>query len=166
MKKLITICLLLATAFSVNAQTKKLGKEETIAYLDRVLKLSNGEIFKRANNPNPTALSECSFAFDLITYTCKVSDEDNHEYTTNVFYSNIKWESCNGVLIVNSSDSYSDNLIDVKIIFDMKYKFTMDKHIYFENDMYLKILKTKADSFKKAIERLVEIAKEENKDPF
>ena len=41
MKKLITICLLIATAFSVNAQQKP-TKEETIAFMNRTLKSTIG----------------------------------------------------------------------------------------------------------------------------
>ena len=40
MKKLLTICLIMATVFTVNAQDKKPTKEETIAYLDKVVKMS------------------------------------------------------------------------------------------------------------------------------
>ena len=37
MKKLITICLIMATLFTVNAQDGKPTKEETVAYLQSVL---------------------------------------------------------------------------------------------------------------------------------
>lgn len=38
MKKLITICIFMATAFSVNAQDGKPTKEETIAYINNIIK--------------------------------------------------------------------------------------------------------------------------------
>lgn len=42
MKKLITVCLLIATAFSVNAQTQNqpLNKQQTLDYIEKLFKAS------------------------------------------------------------------------------------------------------------------------------
>jgi hypothetical protein len=36
MKKLITICLIMATTFAMQAQKKELNKEETVAYINKI----------------------------------------------------------------------------------------------------------------------------------
>lgn len=62
MKKLITICLLIATAFTTNAQDGKPTKEQTVEYLKSVLLNVEGGQYK-----NPNTKSGVLFSLSEIT---------------------------------------------------------------------------------------------------
>lgn len=181
MKKLITICLLLATAFMVKAQDSKPTKEQTIAYLDKILKMSIGYKTYGVGGPEDKRMEE----HQIIDYTFsefKVENavnlnkyKDNSSIKDEQTYSNIIWANNTAIKIGDSDDSlYIDNeIVYISLRFSNKLlvdrNYTRDNpgdEMRFQNWLSLVVLKTKAESFKKALERLVEIAKEENKDPF
>ena len=87
MKKLLTICLLLATAFTVNAQEKKPTKEETIAFMKRTLELSIGSEF------NYTYTTKISF--DYKNYSKESVMKAGGQVVGNYVeaYSLLKWEN-------------------------------------------------------------------------
>ena len=170
MKKLITICFLLATTFIVIAQTTKPTKEQTINYLTRTFSLTEGERTSNKTTKYTTSFeyTACLFSIDKIIENYNFETVWNDpEKTKNGMRkyssSNLKWET---VTSINLGSQLS-NLTIVTIIFSAKYKFTVDgEESGQENVLNILVVNNKAESFKKALDRLVEIAKEENKDPF
>lgn len=170
MKKLITICLLLATAFTVKAQDLKPTKEQTISYLTKTFSLTEGETTSRKTTKCSTNFeyTTCYFSIDKIIENydfekvcndIETKKNGKRKYTS----SNLKWET---VTSINLGSQLS-NLTIVSIAFSAKYKLTVDEEESGQdNVLNLLVVNNKAESFKKALERLVEIAKEENKDPF
>lgn len=170
MKKLITICFLLATTFIVIAQTTKPTKEQTINYLTRTFSLTEGERTSNKTTKYTTNFeyTACLFSIDKIIENYNFETVWNDpEKTKNGMrkYSstNLKWET---VTSINLGSQLS-NLTIVAITFSAKYKFTVDEEESGqENVLNILVVNNKAESFKKALDRLVEIMKEENKDPF
>jgi len=165
MKKLITICLLMATIFSVNAQDGKPTKEQTLTYLSKTFALSEGESF------DGQTFDVYNFSNNKIIEN--YNTKNNGSYVKcNDEYKDFKWETFELVTSPRNSLSELDNLCKIVIRFGSNFKAVLGcddaSDVIEMNDkyLYLYILKTKAESFKKAIERLVEIAKEENKNPF
>lgn len=170
MKKIITICFLLATTFTVIAQTAKPTKEQTINYLTRTFSLTEGERTSNKTTKYTTNFeyTACLFSIDKIIENYNFETVWNDpEKTKNGMRkyssSNLKWET---VTSINLGSQLS-NLTIVAITFSAKYKLTVDEEESGqENVLSLLVVNNKAESFKKALDRLVEIAKEENKDPF
>ncbi|MEY3500435.1 MAG: hypothetical protein RL308_2104 [Bacteroidota bacterium] len=172
MKKIITICLLIAATLSVNAQQKP-TKEQTLAYLTKTFKLTEGEIvINKASNKYSIEVNE--FSENKIVNKIKLYDwvkdysyKDAISYSSKT-YSDLKWEDVITIELSAYSENWlNDNLMSITIKFSSKYKYKVDDSSqYFFNDFKISVIKSKAESFKKALERLVEIAKEENKNPF
>lgn len=163
MKKLILFCLLLVSTFSINAQGSKPTKEQTLDYLTKTLKLTLGEEYSFRGKIK--RYSKVDFKYDTVSE--KIEWHDGFDECENT---EIKWET---VTDYNFEEYGSEKLILIIISFDSKYKlickskdFSSVGYTSYENSLNLLILKSKAESFKKALERLVEIAKEENKNPF
>jgi hypothetical protein len=168
MKKLITICLLIATTCSVNAQQKP-TKEQTLAYLTKTFKLTEGEILLhepyKKQIPELFVFSEKEISKKYKEYEWNTGEEDGIEKQT---YTNMKWEDVISIKISSFNKGWSsDNLIPISVEFSSNIKIiSNDKHTYYDKFISFSVIKSKAESFKKALERLVEIAKEENKNPF
>lgn len=177
MKKLVTICLILTTTCTINAQTKA-TKDETIAYLDKVLKMSIG--YKTNLTPGyEVTVTGTFFSFEKIEVRTKDNWADPAT-VSNVIktYTRIHWESFNKI------DTMTWKLMDPQLIlitvcFDVKLRYDavsvfptntsevcMSDDMHYPNCLTFAVQKTKAESFKKGIERLVEIAEEENQDRF
>lgn len=179
MKKLITICVLIVTVFTVNAQQKP-TKKETIAYLDKILKMSIGyktyglsEEDKRAEEYQ---IIDYTFSeFKVENTVIEINYKKNSSVKDEQAYSNIIWANNTAIEIGKRDTSlYRDNEI-VSISLQFSNKLLVDRNytrdnpgdeMRFQNWLSFVVLKTKSESFKKALERLVEIAKEENKNPF
>jgi len=163
MKKLITICLLIATAFIANAQDGKPTKEQTLAYLTKTFSLSDGEWFVDYMNEK-VKVDYNIFTMDKIT--TKTSGVYNSERVeTRYETSGIEWESLRQITISeNKSIELQFNSSFKQIEYSSAWKEGFMERS--ENFLELYILETKIESFKKALGRLVEIAKEENKNPF
>ena len=146
--------------FNVNAQTKP-TKGETIAFIQRTLQLSVGQTSQYKNTPVRT-ITAYDFNYDQIVRTTFLEgrNSDMSEMITE-----IKWETLNSVEIHQSNpDGWKmENTSVVGLTFSSKCKENAD---VYTNSFGLIILKSKAESVKKACLRLSEIAKEENKDPF
>jgi hypothetical protein len=179
MKKLIIICLLIATAFTINAQ-KKPSKEETVAYLDKILKMSIGyKTYGISGEPEKRSfeklITEYSFNDTKIIETVYKKDyEDNSLETDIIEFSNMDWSNIKSIEKIESELSWDKEIILARVKFSSKI-FYVDNYlrkqskkdkIEIRDNVYLMVLKDKADNFKKALLRLSEITKEENKDPF
>jgi len=170
LKKLLIICLLTITTFTVKAQTAKTTKEQTINYLTRIFSLTEGEktLNKTTKYTTNFEYTACLFSIDKIiekyNFETVWNDPEKtkngmRKYTS----SNLKWETVTSVNL----GSQLNNLTIVSITFSAKYKLTVDEEESGqENVLNLLVVNNKAGSFKKALDQLVEIMKEENKDPF
>lgn len=180
MKKLLTICLIMAAVFTVNAQVGEPNKEETIAYLNKTLKMSEG--YKRyglSNNQRSDEylIMDCNFKIEKINYKEKwyLKSKDSYNIIEDT-YSKLKWEDVTKIEIRNDERGFLDEDLGFVFItflnkvqhdsYSEEIGIEMDDDQRFPKLITLYILKNKADNFKKGLERLVEIAKEENKDPF
>ncbi|EAZ95016.1 hypothetical protein FBBAL38_11744 [Flavobacteria bacterium BAL38] len=179
MKKLLTICLIMATTLSISAQEGKPTKEETIAYLDKVLKMSIG--YKHYGVVEDIRQVEFrikyySFTESKVTLTQNQTDYRNHSSKNGeTSWANFDWTNVKS--ITTNSLSKNDQLPNDSLWRDKELESI---NIKFSNPIIidwgdgpeprysfgLLVLKTKADSAIKALNRLIELAKEENKDPF
>ncbi len=157
MKKLLTICLVMATVFTVNAQDNKPSKEETVAFIQRQFESLIGS---KVRNSVIT-----KYDFDL----ARIYFENRHnlQFTSSYTYTQINWGNLfevqryeNDIILFFTTSIYKD------------YKAVKDNgsivnsEAKFENYIQILVPSEKFESMKKAFLRLSEIAKEENKDPF
>lgn len=161
MKKLITICLLLATTFTTNAQQKP-TKEETLAFMKRTLEATIGY-----NAPGKGKILEIKFSGDYYFYKAyyDLGDTGFTNYSTT---SLINWEKIKPDFIIFKD---ANSLTEVKISFSNSMKIKQQvsdqpERDFFNSQATFYVSTEKKESFKKACLRLAEIAKEENKDPF
>jgi hypothetical protein len=169
MKKLITICLIVAATFTVKAQDAKPTKEQTLAYLTKTFKLAEGEDHSQKGYTTKDRYTQLNFDPNLIEMKQEYYDTNIQQ---NIFilikYPNIKWETVSWGGIDNYSDS--GKVAEITLYLDSKVReIYIENNIdrgKFQNNVRIPILASKAESFKKALQRLVEIAKEENKNPF
>ncbi len=154
MKKLLTICLFIATVFTINAQQKP-TKEQTVAFIKRTCESTR--LKKHWDN----TIMQTSFNYDnsSIEYLT-----DGNTSNTIDEYSLIKWENFTRFGIGTSEN----DITQVFIEFSNTVKLVRDGKLcdFDKLGLRLYVPNSKVESIKKAIERLVEIAKEENKDPF
>jgi len=157
MKKLITICLLLATAFTVKAQESKPTKEQTIQFIQKTVNSAgNQSAFKISDNTvswkdvSPkigwNTISEITnVRFDKIlkVYQWSLSSGENSNVSVEFSVNTIKYHTT-GTIYDEVQDFKEDNGNSFQII----------------------IPTDKLESIIKAFNRLKEITMEENKDPF
>lgn len=184
MKKLLTICLIMATVFTVNGQDKKPTKQETIAYLDKVVKMSTGYKTYSVGGPlneedrrvKEHLITDYSFSESKVAKLNKTKNYINNSTDiSQTVFSNLNWENVSAIKINSLEEDKltNDSLYRDEELEEFRIKFS-NKIMMDWGDgeltplFYLNVyvLKIKSESFKKALERLVEIAKEENKDPF
>jgi hypothetical protein len=157
MKKLLTICLIMVTVFTVNAQDKKPTKEETVIFIQRQFESLIGYKVRGS------VITKYEFDLSKIQFESR----SNLNYTSSYIYTQINWGNLvkieryeNDIQLFFTSSIYND------------YKAVMDNgkivnsHAKFENYIQILVPSEKFESIKKAFLRLSEIAKEENKDPF
>jgi phosphoribosylpyrophosphate synthetase len=153
MKKLLTICLLLATTFMLKAQDGKPTKEQTIAFIKRTFESLKG------TNERTWILTENDFDEKYIF----VKTESTSTIATISYrYTQLNWDK---LYKVDLHDS------DILLFFEIPLKNEMksntgNNEIEYVNYLQTRIPIDKYESLKKAFMRLAEIAKEENKDPF
>jgi hypothetical protein len=172
MKKLLTICFIMATVFTVNAQDKKPTKEETVAFINRTLNEIKGIKLPFASG----VLQNASFSLNTLTYSTSLELNPGEKFCDHKeIYEDISWDK----LIVNEIE-FTD-----KANFASFYFITLDSNISltlvnencnnprqnsqkrsYQSSVQIFIPIEKKESIKKAFLRLSEIAKEENKDPF
>ena len=141
----------MATVFTVNAQDGKPTKEETVAYLTRSFKLVEGEKF--FSNNTAYSYSKYDFSINKIIETY-----DDGSGST---YSDFKWETLTEIRTPTCPEEYK--VCEIRLYFSSYFKDELNLTWKFK-EVY--VLKSRAESVKKAFLRLSEIAKEENKDPF
>ena len=161
MKKLITICLIIAATFTVKAQDGKPTKERTINFIQSALNESIGSKYYGK------VIEKNVFTHDMLN-KCIVDGSSNKIDT----YYNINWElytGCaargdNGIVKI---DVYMSNPVkniatSTKIGEEEPYYSVTN----YDDQIHFFAPYNKVESLKKAFARLAEIAKEENKDPF
>jgi hypothetical protein len=172
MKKLLTICLIMATAFTVNAQGGKPTKEETVAFINRTLNECKG--FKLPYYMG--TMQNVDFSENKLIYTTILTvgvdgkkDCDHKEIYENINWSKLKMDQ----MEFNQETDYfsyyhirfSTNLNKTTNNENCSFREN-SKKTNIQSNMYVFIPTEKKESIKKAFLRLSEIAKEENKDPF
>ena len=155
MKKILTICLLVAITCAVNAQQKP-TKEETIAFMNRTLKSTIG--FEGMGG------KVIEIDFNQNTYTKKTYYDLAGGFYSNYIISGIPWDKL-------EANKFEVRGLNLRIFFSQGYRhqYKVDdrpEKIEFISSLDITLPSDKIESFKKACIRLCEIYKEENKDPF
>jgi hypothetical protein len=165
MKKLLTICLLLAATLTVNAQEKP-SKEVTVKFIEANLKKSIGTKDRYSH-----LLTNVSFDGNvLILTTTRLELEVTYTET----YSDFDWEGVRFSVRNDSEKSTIPGFEVVQISFETSYKQKtiteqfgkVSKSERLFTWLIIHMPSDKIESLKKAFLRLQEIANEENKDPF
>jgi hypothetical protein len=167
MKKLLTICLIMATMFTVNAQEKP-SREVTAKFIDATLKKTIGT----EDLPGGNLLTNVSFDGNQLILT---TTRKNLELRSTTTYSNFDWEGLSIFLVRNDQEKSKITGFEVvQISFETNFKevYIAEQFGKVRNTERLKswilihMPSDKIASLEKAFLRLSEIAKEENKDPF
>lgn len=174
MKQLLTLCLLSLLSFGGYAQSKP-SKKQTLDYLDKTLKMSVGYVTYKNEKGTKYRIEGASFYPAEVKYEFNFyASSTDQNYLKYEQYSNIHWEDLEEVKIERNSKTMDKELTRIYIRFATKIRYDaqgggdaieMDDDMHYPTSFTLYILKTKAESVKKALERLRESAKEENKDP-
>lgn len=161
----------MATAFTVTAQQKP-TKEETVTFLDKVYKMSIGykhyALLDGKRDPDVEFLiTNCDFELNSVSMEEMFT---KGKTKGNATYSNLHWENVTEIIIEKDPQVFYDDEI-VRISINFLTKITYENSFQavskdYVKSMMLYVIKNKAYSFKKGLERLAAIAKEENKDPF
>lgn len=161
--------------FNSAAQDQEPTKEETVHFLDRIVKSEIGHTMTgECCSPKGSVWVTTSASFDwgIVTVANEISEpfEKRGDGATCHTRSEIPWHTYTGVSV---DSSYTKGFYDVLITFrdNMKHSTshkcgTDPYHISYGNRLGISVPYDKIKSVKKAILRLVEIAKGENKDPF
>ena len=155
MKKLLCFCFILTAVVDMHGQKAQPTKEETITFMEKVLKGGVGMSFEWE-----TIIQDVTFEGDnMVIFS---SSDENRTY----YISNLPWE-----YLDKSNFKSGNSYCNFGIYFTKNYK-RRDKYAdypeatEFLNELNLSIPHDKIESFKKACIRLSEIYAEENKDPF
>ncbi len=172
MNKLLTICILIATSLTVNAQQKP-TKSETIASINQILKLSVGKInFTKIDNEKyKTTITNYVLLNDTITFEAKdINIATKEVIQSGQMWFDIPWKDLIDVIEVpKESDWTNPEITTIRANFSTKleYYFYSDlgESILFDDVKYPKkilfyVVKTKLPALKDALMRLSEIAKE------
>jgi len=164
MKLLGTLLLFFAYSFGLHAQEKP-TQEETINFISNTVQGAIGTDFGSS-----ISIKEYTFNYNSLNLYCKkTSDWSGFKYK----YENIRWQDFRDF---DTDTRVTD--IATKVMLNFKTKIASKLSFYNSNGDFITesesytdqlpftIPTEKISSFKKAILRLVEIAKEENKDPF
>nr|WP_315153950.1 hypothetical protein [uncultured Flavobacterium sp.] len=157
MKKLITICLFMATFYTAFAQNKKPTKEETIQFIQKTVNsggrlseftISDTNISWKRVSPSigmNVTFKHANVRFDKIlkVYESSLSGDGNSNVTIEFSINTIKFHST-GTHYEESVESIDNNRDKISLI----------------------LPRDKVQSIIKAFDRLKEITIEENKDPF
>lgn len=171
MKRLLTIVAFCITnAVILQAQDNKPTKEQTVAFLDRTLKETKGWDLPWGWG----VVDNTSFKDNSVEYHTNFSMDGETFYESTFTFEDIRWDRFED-MTYNQEGAYYEVMFSVNntyknqtIYVHEKLKQTMEDKIEtnVQSNLYLFVPEGKVESVKKAILRLVEIAKEENKDPF
>lgn len=155
MKKILTICLLLAATFTVKAQQKP-TKEETIALINRTTALSIGKHYLSSG----IVVTESKLTYDSYSFTTKL---DEGTIITNT-YSDISWTTLS--LEKMTVDILYGDLAEVRVRFEKdikKERAYTGRETEIDNGpfLYIVIPTKEIESIKKAFLRLAEISFDE-----
>jgi len=174
MKKLFLSFLFLAFVFMVQAQDAKPTKEETVKFLNSICQKMIGR--ENAEYSEYSKFQICEFTNTSYIVKWKTNEPNHAEHLHTFFWENISWEDNTKITIDQTFGEIIKVLVEFKLGIPFKETFTT-----YNNDGSIReskvtegrgpffrayIPEEKFESFKKAILRLSEIAKEENKDPF
>ena len=154
----------MATIFIIHAQDKKPTKEETIDFMFKTLSGSKG-----TEMSDGYFINRIEFDGSNYTYACGKKMGNTGFATETV---NIPW---NEFKEFDSDHEVNEEIVSVRLKFKIKVEGALylnagngnnSKSATYQDGFVMIIPTTKTESFKKAILRLIELAKEENKDPF
>lgn len=152
--------MLFISAMSITqAQTVKPSRVETIRFINDIIK-------KRIGTNFLGILTKIDFDGDNLNYTVNIGSS-NKPNLVNEKNKQIKWEFFTGI-VKEEEVGGGDESLDITLKFSSKIalSFDEDDETSYKDFVEFPITKSNLASFKKAIFRLVEIAKEEHKDPF
>lgn len=159
MKKLLLFLLFTATILVSQAQNKKPTKEETIKYLNTLAQGSLGKSWSAGEGAiNFVQITDKSVTMQTVKGCVRTwNNIPWHEYDSSHMYQN--------KMIVSFKQSMLTKYAcpDVEANNSKQLAFEFNDP---EDSFYIFLASDKMENFKKAIHRLSEIAKEENKDPF
>ncbi len=164
MKKLLLSIFFIAAASLTQAQDIKPTKEVTQRFINLILGKAVGEFYIEGTPIKIQSFSEAFTSF-------KFSIEDKEAgYLSVDEYSEIKWDELNSCVDFGGNKE-NKNLERVLLVFDSKVLYInkdegMNARTKYVNQFTIEIPVDRTTSLIKAFERLSEIAKEENKDPF
>ena len=164
MKKLLLSILFMTAAFGTKAQDAKPTKEETQKFIGTLLSKVIGE---KSSTENMITTSQ-SFSSDFSAYHFADKFDNPNTFFASSDVRNIHWDDylkCEGDKV-----DYAPNIMSVTLFFSSKVerenKIDNDKKVDNGYIFWVVIPVEKFASVEKALLRLSEIAKEENKDPF
>jgi hypothetical protein len=176
MKKLLTLCLLTVAISDASAQTK----EETINFIAKYMREAEG--LKTYSPDDTTRLSESlyrqnAFSADKIYMELEREDYEKGTYIQTREITNLTWENVeNIVLDTIPSLFHEDDIATISLGFSTKIKETefcqsgtyniSCDNSYYWNGFTIVIPRNRGSACKKALQHLVSLYKEENKDPF
>lgn len=146
----IYIALLFALVPFLGKTQSKPSKEETIKFMNSILKQGAYADYEKRKN-------------ELLSFTGEILQYKGN--SAQYAYEDIDWSSYSDF----NGQAYDKKYIRVRIYFDKPFKFGSDRGSHSEKiiEWYLPLeSKDKLESFKKACLRLREIWQEENNDPF
>ena len=170
MKKLLLLFLFITITSFANAQDAKPSKEETQKFLNNMLSSVIGNP-QDSDQPTIRKIQKQSFTNDFSDYLRQNGDNEFRERDE---YIRIPWQDFTDFIVITQKN-------DIQTIVRLIFKTKMEEKYFccyvdedngipaltFTTDQFLIFLPNdKVESCKKAILRLAEIAKEENKDPF
>lgn len=161
MKKLLIICVLLAIAFTTQAQDGKPTKEETVNFINRALESLKGSIYIGNKNISEFNFNETEIQ---LKFEGKIG---NRIGITSYKYSLINWDKLYEIKYT-SAQGRLEILLFFNANLKQEYSFNLlnDQKVEYLSHIQIPIPENKKESMEKAFLRLSEIAKEENKDPF
>lgn len=164
MKKLLTICLLMAMVFTSQAQKGKPSKEETVKFIDQTLKKFIEQSTYFIGHETKMFCRDISFKENelIMKWTFDYSDDSLLE-TISI----LSWEKISMDYFDNKKEGFTSFNVYLSSVIKKQY-FSADNGslVDYKPFFCLYVPTDKVESIKKALFRLSEIAKEENKDPF
>lgn len=176
MKKLITICLIIVTTFTVNAQTK----EETVSFIAKYMKEAEGlKTYEQVEEKRveEDLYEQNVFSADKIFSETASENYEEGTYNQTISITNLAWQNVESIVLDTiPSLFHEDDVATVTLKFSTKakeiahcqsgtYNVSCDQ-TYYRNAFSVVVPSNQAVACKKAFWHLVKLYKEENKDPF
>jgi lysophospholipid acyltransferase (LPLAT)-like uncharacterized protein len=160
MKNFLFCFLLITVNLITHAQNAKPSKEEIVKFLNNEMQIGLG--------PDGPSVTTTFIEFKYDKYVIKFNQREGSKFMT-LSYSNIPWDKIKS--IASEINTARTACVTLYIHFERSVTKTvegekLEQKIEADTSIFFDIPKDKIESCKKAILRLAEIAKEENKDPF